>query len=62
MKPKLDASTTPEEKMQRFNTALGRVLTVSKDELNERLARDEHERRLRKNKPGPRPSSASDHV
>jgi hypothetical protein len=57
MKPKLDASTTPEEKMQRFNTALGRILTVSKNGLNERIARDEHERRLRKNKPGPVPKS-----
>jgi hypothetical protein len=62
MKPKLDMSTTPEEKMRRFNSALGQVLTVSKDELNERLVEDERERRRRKDKPGPKPSSTSGHV
>ncbi|HEY6764033.1 MAG TPA: hypothetical protein VI386_04625 [Candidatus Sulfotelmatobacter sp.] len=62
MKSKLDPTTTPEQKMARFQTALGKVLTVSKEELNERLAEDERIRRLRKGKPGPKPSSTSGHV
>lgn len=57
MKPEIDQSTTPDQKMQRFETALGKVLSVSKDELNSKLVQDEKERRLRKNKPGPSPKS-----
>lgn len=56
-----DPETTPEQKMQRFHSALGRVLKVSKDELKEREAEDEKIRRLRKGKPGPKPSP-SGHV
>jgi hypothetical protein len=59
MKSKLDRSTTPEQKMQRFQSALGRVLQVSHDEMKQALAEDEKIRRLRKGKPGPKPSSAS---
>lgn len=61
MKSKLDPSTTPAQKMKRFETALGRILTVSKDELNKRMAEDETIRRHTKGKPGPKPSSASGH-
>jgi hypothetical protein len=57
MKPKVDSATTPEEKMERFNLALGRAVRVSKEELDRLLEEDEKERRRRKNKPGPRPSS-----
>jgi hypothetical protein len=59
MKSKLDTDSTPRQKMQRFETALGRILSVSKDELNRRLAADEEIRRRTKGKPGPKPSSAS---
>jgi len=59
MKSKLDPTTTPQQKMQRFESALGHVLGISKEELNRRLVEDEKERRLRKDKPGPKPSSAS---
>jgi hypothetical protein len=63
MKSKLDPRTTPEQKMQRFQTALRRVLTVSKDDLNMALAEDEKIRRQRKRKPGPKPrSSVSGHA
>src|ERR1700676_4422923 len=62
MKAKLDPQTTPEQKFSRFQNALRRVLTVSKDDLKERIAEDEKMRRLRKAKPGPRRSSASGHV
>ena len=49
--------------MQRFQNALGRVLSVSKDQMREALAEDERIRRLRKGKPGPKSSSsASDHA
>jgi hypothetical protein len=61
MKSKLDTDSTPRQKMQRFETALGRILSVSKDELNRRLAADEEIRRRTKGKPGPKPSSASGH-
>jgi hypothetical protein len=61
MKSKLDTDTTPQQKMQRFESALGRILTVSKDELNQRMAEDEQMRRRTKRKPGPKPSSASGH-
>jgi hypothetical protein len=59
---KLDPNTTPEQKMQRFQSALGRVLHVSHDEMKQALVEDEKIRRLRKGKPGPKPSSASGHV
>lgn len=59
MKSKLDTDTTPAQKMQGFETALGRILTVSKDELNRRMAKDEETRRRTKGKPGPKPSLAS---
>jgi hypothetical protein len=62
MKSKLDPMTTPEQKFARFQNALRRVLTVSKDDLKERIAEDEKARRLRKAKPGPKPSSASGRV
>jgi hypothetical protein len=56
MKSKLDPMTTPEQKMERFQSALRRVLTVSKDDLTQRLADAEKIRRQRKQKPGPKPS------
>ena len=62
MKSKLDPRTTPAQKMQRFQAALKSVLTVSHDHLKQALADDEKERRLRKDKPGPRPSSVSGHA
>jgi len=58
MKSKLDRSTTPEQKMERFGTALKRVLTVSHDDMKQALVEDEKERRLRKDKPGPKPSAS----
>lgn len=61
MKSNLDPSTTPAQKMKRFENALGRILSVSKDELNKRMAEDETIRRRTKGKPGPKPSSASGH-
>jgi hypothetical protein len=62
MKSKLDPATTPEQKMQRFQSALSRILTVSKDEMKVALAEDEKIRRARKGKPGPKPSSTSGHA
>lgn len=63
MKSKLDPQTTPAQKMERFQTALRSVVNVSHDQLKKVLVEDEHERRLRKDKPGPKPSSsASGHV
>jgi hypothetical protein len=53
MKFNLDPDTTLEQKMQRFQSALGRAVRISKDELNRRLAEDEKRRRRRKDKPGP---------
>ena len=61
MKSKLDTDTTPKQKMQRFESALGRIMTVSKDELNRRIVEDEEVRRRTKGKPGPKPSSALGH-
>jgi len=61
MKSKLDTETTPEQKMDRFQSALGRILTVSKDELNRRIVTDEELRRRTKGKPGPKSSSTSGH-
>jgi hypothetical protein len=63
MKSKLDTNTTPAQKMARFQSALRQVLTVSKDDLNQRIADDEKMRRQVKRKPGPKPgSSVSGHV
>jgi len=59
MKSKLDPTTTPEQKFARFQGALRRVLTVSKDDLNQRLAEDEKIRRQVKRKPGPKPGSSA---
>jgi len=56
MKSKLDSTTTPEQKMQRFQSALGRVLQVSHDEMKQRLTEAEKIRRQTKGKPGPKPS------
>jgi hypothetical protein len=56
MKSKLDPDTTPAQKMQRFQSALKSVLTVSHDELKHALVEDEKARRQRKGKPGPKPS------
>ena len=58
MKSKLDPTTTPEQKLARFQGALRRVLTVSKDDLTQRLAEDEKIRRQVKQKPGPKPSAS----
>jgi hypothetical protein len=58
MKAKLDPLTTPEQKFARFQSALRRVLTVSKEDLNQRLAADDKIRRQVKRKPGPKPSSS----
>jgi hypothetical protein len=62
MKSRLDPQTTPEQKMRLFHHALGRVLKVTHDDMKHALAEDEKLRRLRKGKPGPKPSSASGHV
>jgi hypothetical protein len=62
MKSKLDPETTPEQKMRRFQSALGRVLQVSHEEMKHALTEDEKERRLKKGKPGPKPASASGHA
>lgn len=62
MKSKLDPRTTPAQKMERFQSALRSVLTVSHDEMKQALVEDEQERRLRKDKPGPKPSSTSGHA
>jgi len=53
-----DPNTTPAQKMERFQGALRRVLQVSKDDLNQRLAEDEKIRRQVKRKPGPKPGSS----
>jgi hypothetical protein len=58
MKSKLDPQTTPEQKMQRFQSALGRVLKVSHQEMKQALVEDEKIRRQRKGKPGPKPSAS----
>lgn len=58
MKSKLDPITTPEQKFALFQSALRRVLTVSKDDLKERIAEDEQIRRAHKRKPGPKPGSS----
>jgi len=62
MKSKLDPKTTPAQKMQRFQSALRSVLTVSHDDLKQALVDDEKVRRRMKDKPGPKPSSASGHA
>lgn len=50
--------------MENFRAALGRVLTVSHDDLKQSLAEAETIRRQKKRKPGPKPrhSSASAHA
>jgi hypothetical protein len=58
MKSNLDPQTTPEQKMDRFNTALRNALRVSKDGLNKRIAEAETIRRTHKRKPGPKPGSS----
>jgi hypothetical protein len=58
MKSKLDPSTTPEQKFSRFQSALRRVLTVSKDDLNQMLEDQKKIRRQVKKKPGPKPGSS----
>jgi hypothetical protein len=58
MKSKLDPTTTPEQKLARFQSALRHILQVSKDDLTERLAQDEQIRRQAKRKPGPKPGSS----
>jgi hypothetical protein len=42
-----------------FSDALKKVLQVSKKELNHLLVEEEKERRLRKDKPGPKPTSSA---
>ena len=59
MKSIPDPSTTPEQKMDKFKNALGRILSISKEDLTKAEAEDERQRRIRKQKPGPKPSSAS---
>jgi hypothetical protein len=58
MKSKLDPTTTPEQKMEIFRGALRRALTVSKGELDQRVADDNKMRRQVKQKPGPKPGSS----
>jgi hypothetical protein len=62
MKSIPDPNTTPEQKMERFQSALGRVLQVSYDDMKQALAEDEKIRRLTKKKPGPKPSSTLGHA
>jgi hypothetical protein len=62
MKSKLDTDTTPEQKLDRFHSALRGVLQVSKQDLNNRLAA---EKIANEGKPkrGPKPrTSASGHA
>jgi len=62
MKYKLDTETTPEQKYERFQSALRSVAQVSKNDLSNMLA-DEKLANQGKLKRGPRPkSSVSDHV
>jgi hypothetical protein len=58
MKSELDPDTTPTQKMQRFESALKSVLTVSHDGLKQALIDEEKARRQRKEKPGPKPSAS----
>jgi hypothetical protein len=62
MKSNLHQNSTPEQTMGNFQSALGRILRVSKDDMKEALSEDERIRRLRKKKPGPKPSSPSGRV
>jgi len=62
MKSKLDSETTPEQKFDRFQTALRSVGQVSKNDLEHMLA-DEKIANAGKPKRGPKPrTSASDHA
>jgi hypothetical protein len=58
MKSIPDPDTTPQQKMERFQSALGRVLQVSHEDMKKALAEDEKIRRQRKGKPGPKPSAS----
>jgi hypothetical protein len=58
MKGKLNPTTTPEEKMEIFRSALRSVLKVSHDDMQGRLAKAEEIRRRTKRKPGPKPSAS----
>jgi len=58
MKSKLDPTTTPEQKFARFKSALQTVLQVPKENLDQMVSEDEKIRRLRKGKPGPKPSAS----
>ncbi len=62
MKSIPDPNTTPQQKIELFNSALRKVLTVSKDDLKQAEVEDEKIRRLRKGKPGPKSSSTSAHA
>ena len=53
-----DPNTTPEQKFARFQSALRDVLSVSKDDLNQRVTDAEKIRRQTKGKPGPKPSAS----
>jgi hypothetical protein len=59
MKSIPDPDTTPQQKMKRFQTALSRILSVSKDQMKDAMAEDERIRRIRKGKPGPKSSSST---
>ena len=62
MKSKLDSETTPEQKFDRFRSALRGVSQVSKNDLNQLLT-DEKRANAGKLKPGPKPkNSVSGHA
>jgi hypothetical protein len=48
--------------MEKFEHALKRISTVAKEELDERVAGARAMRERTRRKPGPKPSSASDHA
>ena len=58
MKSRLDPQTTPDQKFANFQRSLRRVLRVSKDDLDEMLAR---EKIANKGKPtrGPKPRTSA---
>jgi len=60
MKSNLDPQTTPEQKFAGFQSALRKVLRVSKDDLNQMLATEKIANQGKpKRGPKPRHSSAS---
>jgi hypothetical protein len=60
MKSQLDPTTTPEQKFARFQSALRRVVRVSKEDLNQMLANEKIANQGKpKRGPKPRHSSAS---